>query len=280
MTHQWMKKTWSRIALSTGLALLAACAADAGEDAASEAAGSEAAPTVKETGLVASLALENGNALEFYDVGTTAIIAERGEAYATPLYKPAEDHAESVTAVWNRLARGRAAPPELLALEERLKTYTGAAHFEADPGTPAYDPPLEEEEVEAKAPAGTRFDKSNCGNGCCNRDWILHDFALCRSGSNKWFIFDEPGPSKNGSSVMQMQGFVCAASGVVWDITVDGRLTRFRLSRAQFLTVDIVKVQTTPWWDFTNPFVTHSVQTVVRTTDPGTATYCGFMARS
>lgn len=269
-----MNKPWLRSMgpLLAALAALYGCAGDSHAGSAQEEEASDV-PEVETSELVASLALENGNTLDFYDLGSSALIAERGHVDSAPLYTPSGEGPERLVATWDRFARGRAAPPALFALQERLMHYDGPASFRG--ATATLEPSLPD--VTADAPA-RGLEKSQCNNGCCNRDWLLQTFPLCRTAPHQFFIFDEPSPAKNGDDIMQMSGFVCAASSVVWDITVDGKLTRLRLSATQFTTVDIVKVKVSPWWDL-SPFVDHDVRTVVRTVSPGTATYCGVMVR-
>lgn len=242
------------------LTTLAACAADDGGE---PTHGSEP----KEAELAASLTLANGHVLEFYDLGTTAAVSERGQALSSPLYSAGDGDSEDLVGVWNKFAQGRPAPAALVSLQDRLEHYEGASSFDgsAAPG-----------DIEQPTPGVASTNKSQCNNGCCNRDWLLQTFPLCRTDPRQWHTFDEQSPTKNGKNVFQMIGFVCAASAATWDITVDGKLTRFNMPTAQFRTFDIVKVKVSPWYD-TKPFVTHTVNTVVRTVNPGTATYCGFI---
>jgi hypothetical protein len=79
----------------------AGCDAERGDDAAT--AGTQ--PTAERSPeLVASLTLDNGNPLEFYDFGTGALVSEVGMADSTsPRFNPEEHALVDLTTIWRSL---------------------------------------------------------------------------------------------------------------------------------------------------------------------------------
>jgi hypothetical protein len=235
--------------------------------------------------LVASLQLENGNRLEFYDFGDGVLVGESGDAYARPLFEYAGEGPEELTAIWTKFARGQAVPRDLIALQERLLRGAASVPMPGDSASGAATPaalPDDPGDHDWAPSEGASIDKSNCRNGCCNRDWLLSEFSLChtehRFADRQWFAFDQPSPQVSANDVFQFQGLVCAAnSSATWDVTIGGRLRRFSIPQGHFQGfswIAGVAADLSPWNE-------KNIQTIVRTVNGpntiGTASYCGMM---
>ncbi|HKO89909.1 MAG TPA: hypothetical protein VJU61_02080 [Polyangiaceae bacterium] len=258
MKRSWMKAMCNLFTLSALVAGMQACAADSSD--------SDGEPSATEGGLVATIPLENGNTLDFHDLGSAAVIAERGEAYTPHLYKPSEG--ESLTAVWSRFARGAAVPKELVALQRRLETTEAT-----EPATDAPTATVGVQETPTFGDSPGTFNKSHCGNGCCNRQWLLDTFPICNPGAGQIFQFDKVSPWMDVEKVWSMQSFVCAASPVKYEITIDGRTTFFNVNIAEATTFNVIRPKRNQN-PFAKPYFYYHVRAVARTVGSGTATHC------
>ncbi len=119
---------------------------------------------------VASLHLENGNVVGFYDFNGTAFVSELGRAGVPPaLNLAAGQERGSVIEIWNELAPAKQAPKALVELQTRIDNANETA---TDSGTEAYS--------EARADEEPMIPKGGCGNGCCDTSWLP---SICPSGA-------------------------------------------------------------------------------------------------
>jgi hypothetical protein len=185
--------------------------------------------------LIASLTLDNGNTVEFYDGGQRALVTEAGKAYVTSMtgQYPQLRGAAHLVELFSTLRPDLPVPPELADLQQRLMSAKAASSAPAPAGTtmvrgelastapstsPASDPPstsgggkLSRTGVHTDTPVG-------CNNGCCDLAWMSGGaLGACSSGGGG---FDWQAVNFNyGWSYINMydgwinDGAVCSASG-------------------------------------------------------------------
>jgi hypothetical protein len=203
--------------------------------------GSGCSDRPQDTPIVASITLDNGNTVEFYDEGNAAMIRESGKAYVTPRVHRMQTQSEFKGAshlvdLFKALSPD-AVPPELVALQLRLTTPsdTNAAASPdtsvvraqltaAQPsGSGTKHPPDSSAGGKAlSAPSGkvTTATEVGCTNGCCDASWMRNTFEACTLNDTNRVVWDWEAMNFNlGWSWMHINdaydwdGFICSASG-------------------------------------------------------------------
>jgi len=263
----------SLVALSSALC---ACASDATDASGGTTKGNETTPSEPESAaetaaLVASLELENGNTVEFYDFGRGAMITESGEAYSEPMLGDIARSGDDLIGVWSKLAAKRPVPEALSKLQERLKKLHARGKQDSLEQPRADELAFEEISVAAEPSEGSH-EKASCSNGCCDVDW-LQTFPECqRLFDRSWFQPNVPGSTVNTPEITGFRGMVCSATGT----------SRFRYSIASFsrdIPVPEGRFVHAEWWAG-NAFIGyygHKLKSQVTVASGGGATYCGIV---
>jgi len=177
---------------------------------------------------VASLHLDNGNTIEFFDGGKEGIlISETGMAYTTPALKSLDMQALGPVATWNALSPAVPAPQALVELQARANAYASA---EGSPPAVAGAQPIdsprsvggnsEASTLTAPQKASTSKEKvavvqeavNACNNGCCDANWLVND--LCPlDGEDDWFYFDYGSSWEQNWDIFSVNEVVCAGAG-------------------------------------------------------------------
>ncbi len=195
------------------LTALSGCAANAASDLDQESQVGETAAALEEAKIVASLELEGGHTISFYDFKLTAVIAEEGPSYSKPKFDWEGEGPDQLGEIWQRLAPHRKVPHELVQLQERLtqlseddRRLADQAQFEQH-SVPVID-------GEGAVASTSQALAADCGNGCCNFDWITRDFAECNPGLDFDIMrFNAQGSVVEKKNVEQFFSFVCSAVG-------------------------------------------------------------------
>jgi hypothetical protein len=276
--------TASRVqACAAGLVLAAAagCGADPtgpGNDPAGGVVGAptpEAPPTP-----VATLPLEGGSVLEFYDFGTGAVVSETGLAGVKPRFNPqgalgsqgAAD-ATQLVSIWESMASHRAVPQALIDLQQRLSTLPPEAVEAADVPLVVDGKPLAERQP---SPRGDDLlaAPSGCNNGCCDYEW-LSTLPQCQgNGDYSWFLYNYGYSHANSGSVGMYRGLVCSAEGTsTYRVAVTGGGGTWSIPEAYYRTYFWMAGTTC------NPFCHYATKTVSSSVngsgDQHLHTYCG-----
>jgi hypothetical protein len=193
------------------LTLVPACSA--GSEGDSSPPSSETVAVDDHPDAIATLTLENGNVVEFFDFDTAALVVESGPAHQRPVLTDENLKNDRLVDTWNQFAHGERAPLALVDLQDRLATLEPT-----DPrllsGEPAYGgaefkfPPAAELGPDVQAV------RDGCDNDCCNWE-ALSAVAECQSQSTfNWFAFNYGSTFANsGSDAQNYRGYVCAAVG-------------------------------------------------------------------
>lgn len=178
---------------------------------------------------IASIALENGNVVEFYDFGSGVLMSETGKAYSPPATEgiPREKR-RNVIDIWEHLAPNQPVPASLVAARtssERIAPSSSELTVAA-PGVqpiqsgPSTNPiPTASTKSHAGSTDGAEFEgqgdsPGSCGNGCCDATWLHNSFYACNSGEWNWFLFDYGWSwADTGSDVYLGYFMACAATG-------------------------------------------------------------------
>jgi hypothetical protein len=156
---------------------------------------------------VASLQLDEGKTIEFFNYPEGTLIVERGEISTAPVLSRARD-AKSLVDVWKTFSP--VAAPAVLA---ELDQHSASSVRPERPSRPAI---REVEPTKTAAPAnlsGAPASSENiCGNGCCDYAY-LSTFSECQHPDNGWFHFNYGWSARNSEDVNVYGGFVCSAIG-------------------------------------------------------------------
>lgn len=273
-------KTWMTLPLIAPLAL--ACGEDptleSEQDPASDTASTPEAEMAREeeSGLeaVASIRLENGNLVEFFDAVNGGVVTETGLAGVTPTIQVDGDR--NFVRLWKKLARGKPVPRALSDLQAELVV-------DSEPQ------PRASTETMAAAPRVSQGGGSGtgegpkaltwCNNGCCDYDWLVNTFQTCRNGD--WFLLNKGWSWANAWNIVDYWGVVCSASGTSeFEFNVAGNPPRFvhwPVPEGRFRIARWVGKFTVLWpcWGFCRGNLTSSVNSP---SAPRLHTYCGDVA--
>lgn len=165
--------------------------------------------------LVASLQLEGGNTIEFYELERSAAISETGVAYSPPVFNRDRWTVDQLDSIWQELAPDEPVPEALLQLQERLLNVTEppvAAAEEALLDVGGVEP-----RTRVSAPVG-------CDNGCCDFQWLA-TFTECQSSAvdYSWFLYNYGATWSNINDIIYYRGMTCSASGnSTFRVNIDG----------------------------------------------------------
>jgi hypothetical protein len=243
-----------RISVMAGLALLAAACTQSGEEDASSPNRILTAPSDPGMSLemetapqpIASLALPNGNQVEFYDFESSTLIVESGAA-GVPSGLPKDINesfreknfaspGDRLFAVWNQLAPAAPIPEGLKAFHLRWKDRPADALTRVRPrvsldisGPNLLGP------GELNAPMAKQAAPDGCNNGCCDFAW-LSTFGECHADWNvNWFFFNSKANVANVPDVEQMVSMVCAATGTSrWNFHIGDSKASWNIAQANY----------------------------------------------
>lgn len=214
--------------LLAGLALLGiSCTQNDDGKLITSSAPASAAPTPQSATPkpVASVALADGHAIEFYDFGPGVLVSESGKA-GTPavftkennpadLLQSAATPGDRLALIWKKAAPSAPVPQALLDIQARwLKN--PPAPSSAGQALPisheASGMPFGQTPVQSQALAKTES-PVGCNNGCCDYQW-LSTFSECSANYDyRWFLYNYGWSYANSSSISVYDGMVCAANG-------------------------------------------------------------------
>lgn len=233
---------------------------------------------------IATLALSNGNTLEFYDFGDTALVSEVGRAYTAPAFNPGRPQsADQLTKVWRSLAREQPVPAALVELQDRLTNLQPDARGGASPspaqhalsqlarGSTGGAPRSEG----ADGPAVVPSSPVGCNNGCCDYQW-LSTFSQCQGSSfdYSWFSYNYGWSTASATLIGYYDGLVCSAKGTsTYSVSIEGMGGTWSVAQATYRTY---------WWfagTTCNPFCHYDKKTMSSTVNTQASqhlhTYCG-----
>jgi hypothetical protein len=168
--------------------------------------------------LTTTIALENGNVLEFYDLGRVALVSEYGKAYTAPAFQPDIEKPQKLTEIWNKFSRGAPPPDKLLALEARLAEQSNTEPA-AEPKS-NFRPETGASGVELFA-SGPQRVQVGCNNGCCDYDWLYNTFTQCSVGD--WFLYNYGHTWADFNNIYNLYSMVCSAEGTsTWYVHIQG----------------------------------------------------------
>lgn len=173
---------------------------------------------------IASITLQNGNVVEFYDFGSGVLMSEIGKAYSPPATEtiPPEKK-RNLIEIWKHLAPNEPVPTSLLAARarsERIAPNSSEMIVAAPQSGPNTNPiPVTGTKSNAGSTGGAEADgqgdsPGSCGNGCCDATWLHNYFTACNSGEWNWFLFDYGWSWADTYSEVYLGSFMaCAATG-------------------------------------------------------------------
>jgi hypothetical protein len=166
---------------------------------------------------IASLTLKNGNVVEFYDFGSSALISESGAAYSAPMLSFREQKNDLVL-IWESLAPQTPVPAALTSLQTRLASLPQRASVSAGTLGPKLVPNV------GGLPSVVPDSPVGCSNGCCDYQW-LSTFEECRGTylDFKWFLYNYGYTWANYNAIIFYEGLVCSAQGTsTWTVNIGG----------------------------------------------------------
>jgi hypothetical protein len=220
--------------------------------------------------MVASVLLDSGSTLEFYDFGGAALISETGKA-GTPVAFQSQGAipANELSDVWRRFAANVPVPKALTDLQERLMVLKAPPADSLEAMEPnAGGAPFSEA---VSSPEGTLAVPDGCGNGCCDWDWLSTNFLSCQNHDDyKWFLFKHGWSFANSNNVKFFNGMVCSAVGTsLYKVAVVGGGGAWNIPERNYR----VTTWTASWYGY---YATKTVSSTVNTeSDPHMHTYCG-----
>jgi hypothetical protein len=184
-------------------------------------------PAAKTPVPIASLTLESGNVVEFYDFGRGALLSETGAAGVTPALGPQEDgmRADQLVATWRRLAPALPVPQALTALQDRLMDLPEPTRLPNVGSRIPEQSGLPMEQSALDLPEGVLAIQDGCGNGCCDYAWLttIHE---CQAANYplEWINFKYAWSTLNTSDdAIIYQGLACSAHGTSeYNVSISG----------------------------------------------------------
>jgi hypothetical protein len=179
---------------------------------------------------IASLALPNGNTVEFYNVGGFPLISELGAAYTAPAFESGVTK-RRLPDIWRALAPSVPVPEALNKLQAIMDSPVPPP--DAIPNPPAGMSYLRGEQPPSPQPNGSDLMAApvGCNNGCCDYDW-LSTFTECDGGivcpddgggpDYTWFQYNDVWSTDHSTNINVVSAFVCAAENSTWSISVNG----------------------------------------------------------
>jgi len=252
----------------------AGCAGDLDSSGPSKSTDVAANPTSAESSkAVASLALGNGNTLEFYEFDTGVLISEFGRAGVTPAYRlESSVDTRQPRAIWRSLSPTTPVPQSLVDLEERVALRVANRGLKVPSSTDVAGA-IEIAPVVVPGETPIFAAPDGCNNGCCDYAW-LSTFPQC--GGGQWFHYNAGSSWANtGSNAVSYNGFVCAATGTsTYKVTISGSGGTWSIAQGFYRTYAWSAGSTCNPFCHTND---KSVQSSVNTSsDPHLHTYCGY----
>ena len=178
---------------------------------------------------IASIRLQNGNVVEFYDFGSGVLMSELGKAYTPPATEriPREKR-RNLVEIWEHLAPSAPVPASLVAAQARsertapnsTEMIAAAPQVQLVQSGPSADPIPQAGAEHVGSTDGGEADgqgdsPGSCGNGCCDATWLHSNFAACHEGEWNWFLFDYGWSwADTGSDVYLGAFMACAATGM------------------------------------------------------------------
>lgn len=203
-------KSWMALSLMAPLAL--ACGGGSAPE--SERASTPAAAESRSVALaasegkgtpkaIASIHLDNGNLVEFFEASNGGVVTETGPASTDPTVQRAGER--NFVRLWQRLAPGKPVPEALANLQARLID-------DAQPQPQVSSQTKAAPQVTSGGGRGiTAMAPSGCNNRCCDYDWLVTAVGACNDGD--WMLFNKGWSYANATNITYYQGTVCSASG-------------------------------------------------------------------
>ena len=158
---------------------------------------------------VASLTLDNGNQVEFYDFQEGALVSEFGPAGSTsPAFK-GEKSPDQLVEVWKSLAKAKPVPKAISDLQARLVLQKNTSPVPRD-----LSPPVSFEDGEQVAPAAMAKQAAPvCNNACCDYAWLSAQRQCQPYNFFQWFHYNYGWSTINRNYINYVDALACAASG-------------------------------------------------------------------
>lgn len=201
----------SRMALSLMASLALACGGDAAlesERDSTPAAESRSVALAASEGkgapkAIASIHLDNGNLVEFFEASNGGVVTETGPASTDPTVQRTGER--NFVRLWQRLAPGKPVPEALANLQARLIE-------DSQPQAQVSGQPKAAPQVTWGGGRGiTAMTPSGCNNRCCDYEWLVATFGACNDGD--WLMFNKGWSYANATNIKYYQASVCSASG-------------------------------------------------------------------
>jgi hypothetical protein len=188
---------------------------------------------------IASLHLDNGNEINFYDFGVGALVTEMGAAYTPPALDGTDVPAGELVNTWKRLAPKTPVPNGLVELQDRL-LQTSANNSAAAPAVSAKAARMGQaggDTTASSQPLGNVLRTLvGCNNGCCDEAWLRTLYPCSSTWDWEWFLFNYLDSYANHDDIYAYRGLVCAATGTSkWTINVGGTHGPFQVQEAHYL---------------------------------------------
>ena len=213
---------------------------------------------------VASLRLENGNMLEFFDFGSGALASESGAAYTAPMFNGQVKHTNQLVNIWKSLAPQTPVPVALDNLQARLMNLPENVARSAGTSKPATGG------IEGIVP----MSQNGCNNGCCDYAW-LSTFSQCTVGGAdySWFLYNYGYTWSNVGNVNDYNGMVCSAQGTSqYSVNLGGSGGVWSVPEATYRTYGWLAGWSVWCFGFCNEDLSSTVNT---STSQHLHTYCG-----
>lgn len=268
-----------------GLALLGVSCTQSGEEAGAPSDRALIAPQSLEKEITpkpfASIAMPNGNEVEFYDFESSTLIVESGVAGTPPVmtkdFKKSLENTsfaspgDRLFAVWNKLAPTSPIPEGLKAFHQRWKDRPANAATRVRPRVSLeLSGPSVLGSREISGPMAKKAAPQGCNNGCCDFEW-LSTFGECQPDWDvNWFFFNAKASKANVPDVERMVSMVCAATGTSqWSFHIGDSKANWSVAQQHFKTFS----WSAGWFD---QDLSSSVNSAAA---PRLHTYCGDIIR-
>ena len=157
---------------------------------------------------VATLNLENGNTLEFYDFGDRALVMEQGKVGSAPV--ATTGNVDDLVATWNTFSKGVPAPAALRELGHRIVDSAPPGAMSAEAAQELVSTP----ESATVAPSVVEKSPMGCNNGCCDPVYLEGTLG-CGDKMGQSYVWYWPNINSGwwNQKVAAFYGVVCAAIG-------------------------------------------------------------------
>jgi hypothetical protein len=184
------------------------------EEKADDAVSTPEAPKENHPLPVATLTMDEGQTVEFYDIDGHAFLIERGPAGVEPALKSLDENQNPghFADVFRALRPDLAVPEALESIQTRVENTQVTEQVETEIV-------MNEEVITDHNPTNAYQLRAACNNGCCDYNWLKN--SLCpKGGDDNWFLYNMGWSHVKRSGKDYYKDLVCAAVGTsTWTMT-------------------------------------------------------------